>query len=201
MDRYTEVYETIRNACGAWIFDDEGNLKDNICCVNTLDIIDSLNWISDENEIAYLDSIVDDCEYLAWENTYNWNANVTHDIDVRFIEHNDEVIACAKFHISGDVRANYTDYLYFNCGGAGWANKSNATMEFWYALDDIECAAGKEFTYDGYTFCFEPKATTEDIFVYEYVTGANFEIYNFEITEDVLKDCAKRAKEYSETKI
>lgn len=188
MDRFTEVYETINGAKGGWIFDDDGNLKDNIALVNTLDIIDNLNWIVDEDEIAYLDSIVDDCEYLDWHNTYNWNASVTYDIDIKFIEHNDEVIACAKFHICGDIRANYTDYLYFNCGGTGWNNKKNATMEFYYAMDTVVCESAKTIEYNGYTFVFEPKPTDEAIYVYCYEVNDETAIYNFEINDNVLND-------------
>lgn len=58
---------------------------------------------------------LEELEKIESGNSYNWNANIDHDFNWTVYKVEDETYICEiMFHLYGDVRANYTDYLYID---------------------------------------------------------------------------------------
>ena len=91
----------------AWIYDADGNIKDNVICGNVLPLLYELKDYEIETTEESIDWIVKNAD-RHW-NTYNWNANIDHDIDVAEVEINGYTYMAIMVHRYGDVRANYTD--------------------------------------------------------------------------------------------
>ena len=110
MTRLNAVIEDIEaaNKIGyAWIYDADGNIKDNVICGNVLPLLYELKDYEIETTEESIDWIVKNAD-RHW-NTYNWNANIDHDIDVAEVEINGYTYMAIMVHRYGDVRANYTD--------------------------------------------------------------------------------------------
>lgn len=91
----------------AWIYDADGNIKDNVICGNVLPLLYELRDYEVETTEEYIDWIVDNAD-RHW-NTYNWNANIDHDIDVAEVDIDGYTYMAIMVHRYGDIRANYTD--------------------------------------------------------------------------------------------
>ena len=112
MTRLDKVIKDIKNVnkeCHAWIYDDNGNIKDDVICGNVLELLYELK----DYEIETFDTeksidLVVEHANNHW-NTYNWNANISHDIDVAELEICGYTYMAIMVHRYGDVRGNYTD--------------------------------------------------------------------------------------------
>lgn len=91
----------------AWIYDADGEIKDNVICGNVLPLLYELRDYEVETTEESIDLVVKNAD-RHW-NTYNWNANIDHDIDVAEVEVNGYTYMAIMVHRYGDVRANYTD--------------------------------------------------------------------------------------------
>lgn len=91
----------------AWIYDADGNIKNDVICGNVLPLLYELKDYEIETTEESIDWIVKNAD-RRW-NTYNWNANINHDIDVAELELNGHTYMAIMVHRYGDVRANYTD--------------------------------------------------------------------------------------------
>ena len=91
----------------AWIYDADGNIKDNVICGNVLPLLYELRDYEIEATEKFIDWIVKHAD-KRW-NTYNWNANIDHDIDVAEVHLNGDTFMAIMVHRYGDVRVNYTD--------------------------------------------------------------------------------------------
>ena len=107
LDNVIKDIENVNKECHAWIYDDNGNIKDDVICGNVLDLLYELKDYEIETTEKSIDSIVEDATNR-W-NTYNWCANIDHNIDVAELEINDYTYMAIMVHRYGDVRANYTD--------------------------------------------------------------------------------------------
>ena len=70
-----------------------------------------------EDKEEYLNYLIDYC-YIdinksKSDNTYNWKANITNDIDfiIYYNELNNNILVELKVHLNGDIRSNYTDSI------------------------------------------------------------------------------------------
>ena len=99
--------EAVNKACGAWIYDADGNIKDDVICGNVLELLYELRDYEVESTEESIDWIVENAN-RRW-NTYNWNANIDHHIDVAEVELDGYTYMAIMVHRYGDVRANYTD--------------------------------------------------------------------------------------------
>ena len=99
--------EAVNKIGYAWIYDADGNIKDNVICGNVLPLLYELKDYEIETTEESIDWIVKNAD-RHW-NTYNWNANIDHDIDVAEVEINGYTYMAIMVHRYGDVRANYTD--------------------------------------------------------------------------------------------
>lgn len=89
-----------------WIYDENGKMKDNIICGDIIPLLEELK----EYEVGWpnsrIERFVDENE---GNNTYNWSANINHDICYHWKEGSPFIVM--MIHRSGDIRGNYTDYF------------------------------------------------------------------------------------------
>lgn len=107
LDNVIKDIENVNKDAYAWIYDDNGNIKDDVICGNVLDLLYELKDYEIETTEKSIDLIVEHAD-RRW-NTYNWNANIDHNIDVAELEINGYTYMAIMVHRYGDVRANYTD--------------------------------------------------------------------------------------------
>ena len=107
LDAVIKDIEAVNKAGVAWIYDEDGNIKDDVICGNVLPLLYELRDYETEATEEYIDWIVDNAD-RRW-NTYNWNANIDHDIDVAEVELDGYTYMAIMVHRYGDIRANYTD--------------------------------------------------------------------------------------------
>jgi len=120
MSRLDKVIEEVKEARKGekrpWIFDDKGNIKDDVLICDVLPLLESLKEyeieISNSEIEEYLES-----EYYSAENTYNWNANISNDLDWKIYKKDNSNIAIIMVHLYGDIRCGYSDYFVISMGG------------------------------------------------------------------------------------
>ena len=96
----------------AWIFDADGNIRDDVICGDVIPFLEELK----EYEVEFNDAkheerainLILTHATNTW-NTYNWNANISHDIDVAELEICGYTYMAIMVHRFGDIRGNYTD--------------------------------------------------------------------------------------------
>lgn len=107
LDAVIEDIKEVNKACGAWIYDADGNIKDDVICGGVLPLLYELKDYEVESTEEFIDWVVENAD-RRW-NTYNWNANIDHHIDVAEVELDGHTYMAIMVHRWGDVRANYTD--------------------------------------------------------------------------------------------
>ena len=107
LDAVIEDIKEVNKAGVAWIYDADGNIKDDVICGNVLPLLYELKDYEVEPTEKSIDWIVENAN-RRW-NTYNWNANIDHDLDVAELELDGYTYMAIMVHRYGDVRANYTD--------------------------------------------------------------------------------------------
>lgn len=107
LDAVIEDIKEVNKTCGAWIYDADGEIKDDAIFASVLPLLYELKDYEVESTEESIDWIVENAN-RRW-NTYNWNANIDHDIDVAEVELDGYTYMAIMVHRYGDVRANYTD--------------------------------------------------------------------------------------------
>lgn len=107
LDAVIKDIEAVNKTCNAWIYDADGNIKDDVICGSVLKLLYELKDYEVESTEESIDWIVENAD-RRW-NTYNWNANIDHDIDVAELELDGYTYMAIMVHRYGDVRGNYTD--------------------------------------------------------------------------------------------
>lgn len=107
LDAVIEDIKEVNKTCNAWIYDADGNIKDDVICGGVLPLLYELKDYEVESTEESIDWIVENAN-RRW-NTYNWNANIDHHIDVAEVELDGHTYMAIMVHRWGDVRANYTD--------------------------------------------------------------------------------------------
>ena len=107
LDAVIKDIKEVNKICGAWIYNADGTIRDDVICGNVLDLLYELKDYEIETTEKFIDWIVEHADEH-W-NTYNWNANIDHNIDVAELEINGYTYMAIMVHRYGDVRANYTD--------------------------------------------------------------------------------------------
>ena len=143
----------------AWIYDDDGNIKDNVICGNVLPWLEELKEYEIDVNDEFIDFIVENSENR-W-NTYNWNANIDHEIDGAEMDIDDYHYVALMVHRYGDVRWNYTDRFVVRFDDAYDFNALESRMQYkeiaerymcdidifceWYSVWDCEnqCDVGE----------------------------------------------------------
>lgn len=97
---------------------DYNNYKD-LVLIDSLELIDRLE--------PYLLQLTEDdllnkgYEEIHADNSYNWNAPLTHDFNIYVYQNMENTFLVIKWHITGDVRGNYTEELVYLCESQDWA--------------------------------------------------------------------------------
>ena len=172
-----EDIEAVNKACGVWIYDADGNIKDNVICGNVLPLLYELKDYEIETTEESINWIVKNAD-RHW-NTYNWNANIDHDIDVAEVYLNGYTYMAIMVHRYGDMRANYTDRFLVR-----FDNEYD-----WFEFESrIQCKTicdGRYCVYiDIMTECYNVWDSEEEVTVGEF--------YEIEV-EDLLKEINKDA--------
>ena len=107
LDAVIKDVEAVNKMGYAWIYDADGNIKDDAICGSVLPLLYELKDYEVESTEESIDWIVENAD-RRW-NTYNWNANIDHHIDVAEVEVDGHTYMAIMVHRYGDVRANYTD--------------------------------------------------------------------------------------------
>ena len=107
LDAVIKDIEAVNKIGYAWIYDEDGNIKDNVICGSVLPLLYELRDYEIEATEEFIDWIIEHAD-RHW-NTYNWNANIDHDIDVAELEFDGYTYMAIMVHRYGDIRANYTD--------------------------------------------------------------------------------------------
>ena len=107
LDEVIKDIKEVNKTCDAWIYNSDGTIKDNVICGNVLELLYELKDYEIETTEKSIDWIVVNAD-RRW-NTYNWNANIDHNIDVAELEINGYTYMAIMVHRYGDARANYTD--------------------------------------------------------------------------------------------
>ena len=162
----------------------ESDVKENELTISIFDVLDSLEQFEitkkemyDSEEEEYFEYDIE--EYFekgldeGWlvencaDNTYNWNSPISHHINFE-IYHNDEGSYIVRFrvHRYGDVRCNYSDWVYLEC---------NSDYDFLEAL--MECGKWIEVEMDGKTYCISIEVTSDEIRLESYENEEYEEIY------------------------
>ena len=107
LDAVIKDIEAVNKVSNAWIYDADGNIKDDVICGSILELLYELKDYELDLPKGAIDWIVENAD-KRW-NTYNWNANIDHHIDVAELEFDGYTYMAIMVHRWGDVRANYTD--------------------------------------------------------------------------------------------
>ena len=172
-----EDIEAINKACGVWMYDADGNIKDDAICGSVLPLLYELKDYEVESTEESIDWIVENAD-RRW-NTYNWNANIDHDIDVAEVELDGHTYMAIMVHRWGDVRANYTDRFLVRFNDC-------------YEWSELESIMQYKAICDG-RYCVDINIMSETYNVWDNEEEANLgEFYEIEV-EDLLKEINKDA--------
>ena len=120
MSRLKVVIEQIENARKGenrpWIYDKYGQVNNDVLTCDVLPLLNNLF----EYEIEMSNSEIQkylESDYYSAENTYNWNANISNDLDWKIYKRSGmSNIAIIIVHLYGDIRGGYSDYFVISLG-------------------------------------------------------------------------------------
>ena len=166
----------------AWIFDEEGNIRNDVFVI---DIIPLLNEMAKREEEVEMPSIYEGLvehffnDYDIADITYNYNCNISNDIDYRVTKGEYSNWALIKVHLCGDIRANYSDSFIINIG-----EYSSLIDYLWCEYTDYLCDY-KDIDEDHYG---DFDMFSEGVRVVNNETGEEVDtIYEYELSE-ILKE-------------
>ena len=177
LDAVIKDIEAVNKAECAWIYDADGNIKDDVICGSVLPLLYELRDYEVESTEESIDWIVENAD-RRW-NTYNWNANIDHHIDVAEVEVDGHTYMAIMVHRYGDVRANYTDRFlvrFDNC----------------YERSELESIMQYKTICDG-RYCVDINIMSDTYSVWDNEEEVSIgEFYEIEV-EDLLKEINKDA--------
>ena len=161
----------------AWIYDADGNIKDDVICGSVLPLLYELRDYELELPKGAINWVVENADNR-W-NTYNWNANIDHHIDVAELEFDGYTFMAIMVHRYGDVRANYTDRFLVRFDNE-------------YEWSELESIMQYKTICDG-RYCVDINIMTETYNVWDSEKEVSVgEFYEIEV-EDLLKEINKDA--------
>lgn len=177
LDNVIKDIENVNKECHAWIYDENGNIRDDVICGNVLDLLYELKDYEIETTEKSIDYIVIHANER-W-NTYNWNANIDHNIDVAKLEINGYTYMAIMVHRYGDVRTNYTDRFLVRFDDEYDWFELESRMQYKTICDD--------------RYCIDIDIMSECYNVYDWNTFENIgEFYEIEVA-DLLEEIKRNA--------
>lgn len=177
LDAVIKDIKEVNKTCGAWIYEPNGKIKDDVICGDVLKLLYELKDYEIETTEKSIDWIVVNAN-KHW-NTYNWNANIDHNIDVAEMEINGYTYMAIMVHRYGDVRANYTDRFLVR-------------FDSEYEWFELESRMQYKIICDG-KYCVDIDIMSECYSVYDWELGESIgEFYEIEV-KDLLNEIEERA--------
>ena len=177
LDAVIKDIEAVNKMGNAWIYDAGGEIKDNVICGNVLPLLYELRDYETESTEESINWIVKNAD-RHW-NTYNWNANIDHDIDVAEVELDGYTYMAIMVHRYGDVRANYTDRFLVK-------------FDDYYEWSELEPIMQYKAICDG-RYCIDINIMSETYNVWDNEEEVSLgDFYEIEV-EDLLKEINKDA--------
>ena len=183
MTRLENVIEEVKAArIGAnrpWIFDENGNMREDVLVGDVLPLLEELKEYEIDITDDEIEEFIKDKETKG-DNTYNWGANISNNLLINSQEHNDEVTLVMAVHLRGDILVNYSDYF---------AVKMRSFYEF-YELESM-------FQYKNITETLVANINLMDEYyaVYDYEHDEHLgEFYQID-SKDALSEITARRKE------
>ena len=177
LDAVIKDIEAVNKMGNAWIYDADGNIKDNVICGNVLPLLCELRDYETESTEESINWIVKNAD-RHW-NTYNWNANIDHDIDVAEVELDGYTYMAIMVHRYGDIRANYTDRFVVK-------------FDDYYEWSELEPIMQYKAICDG-RYCIDINIMSETYNVWDNEEEVSLgDFYEIEV-EDLLKEINKDA--------
>lgn len=177
LDAVIKDIEAVNKIGNAWIYDADSNIKDDALFGSVLSLLYELKDYEVESTEESIDWIVKNAD-RHW-NTYNWNANIDHDIDVAEVEIDGYTYMAIMVHRYGDVRANYTDRFLVRFDNEYEWFELNSRVQYKTICDGRYCV-----DIDIMTECYNVWDNEKEVAVGEF--------YEFEV-EDLLKEINKDA--------
>ena len=113
------------------------------------------------------------------DNTYNWNAPLTHDVEFTMYEADDGCYFKGSIHRTGDVRGNYTTEFLLKF------NDKDDCLETLFDTCSENCY--RQVTVDGVDYTVSPHFFNEYVDIWSSETQENY--------DDVYCDCIERLRE------
>lgn len=114
MTRLEEVIEevkAVRTGAGrAWIFDENGSIREDVLIGDVLPLLEELKEYEIDITDEEIEEFIND-NRTKGDNTYNWGANISNDLLIYSQEFDDETTLVVAVHLRGDIRGNYSDYF------------------------------------------------------------------------------------------
>lgn len=110
VSRIDNVIEDLKGCNTSWIYDDEGKIKDSVICGDVIPFLKDLKEYEVELEDAEFEELANRIkEANKGDNSYNWGANINHDINYYWNRIDDRYYYLMSIHRFGDIRGNYSD--------------------------------------------------------------------------------------------
>ena len=183
MTRLENVIEEVKTAHTGenrpWIFDENGNIREDVLVGDVIPLLEELKEYEIDITDEEIEEFIND-EETKGDNTYNWGANISNDLQIHSQEYDGEITMVIAVHLRGDVRVNYSDYF---------AVKMRGFYEF-YELESM--FQHKDITN---TLAADINLMSEGYSVYDYEHDDDLgEFYEIEI-KDALPEITARQKE------
>lgn len=183
MTRLENVIEEVKavrtGAMRPWIFDENGNLREDVLVGDVIPLLEELKEYEIDITDEEIEEFIND-KKTKGDNTYNWNANISNNLLIYSQEYDDEITMIIAVHLRGDVRGGYSDYF---------AVKMRGFYEF-YELESM--LQHKQITD---TLVADINLMDEGYGVYDYEHDDELgEFYEIEI-KDALLEITARQKE------
>ena len=153
-----DVKESRKSKYRAWIFDDNGKIKDDVFCGEVLELLEELK----DYEIKVTDKWLEDFinrDDVKGNNTYNWGANISNDLNFHIKETKNECIIAIMVHLAGDIRGNYTEHF-------------AVKFDSWYEFLELESM-------------LQHKSVTDTMSADIYLMRELYTVYDYEKDEEV----------------
>ena len=183
MTRLEEVIEEVKavrtGAMHPWIFDESGNVHKDVLVGDVIPLLEELKEYEIDITDEEIEEFIND-EETKGDNTYNWNANISNDLQIHSQEYDDEITMVIAVHLRGDIRGGYSDYF---------AVKMRGFYEFY----ELESMLQHKHITD--TLVADINLMSEGYGVYDYEHDKDLgEFYEIEI-KDALPEITARQKE------
>ena len=176
LDRVIEAVKETRTSGRQWIYDDNGNIRDDVICGDCIPFLEELK----EYEIGATDKFIEDFKKNTETHgmyTYNYNTNIDNDIRIWYRENCP--VAIVNVHLYGDARIVFdTDFVVK-------MESENAFEEILYLESATQCIdINDQYTADVNLF-------SETYDVWDYVNEQDVGTYYAIEKADLLADIKK----------